>query len=126
MGLASKVVDFASEKDAFTLGACLWLHNQRNRSFALGTVISEFVEVVRKHPGEGEELEVIGVHLVQSLQDATEIVLPRYHVHAGKMVDLHIGFHGSKSLWKNAKIIPVNIEVIWLFLHGEAPLEFLP
>ena len=49
--LACEFVDFAGQKDALALRSRFWLHDQRDGGFALGTVVSELVEVVGEHPG---------------------------------------------------------------------------
>lgn len=75
-------------------------------------VDSEFVELGRKVPSQRKEVVLIRSMFFHSHERSSEAVLPRYDVHARKVVDFLVGMHTKQLLWEEGSIHPANVPIL--------------
>ncbi len=108
-------VEVTSQKYAFSLAACFWLHDE---SFGLLLVELSFkvFGILRKKPGLREKPEVLGTYFLYRHKVLSQEILPSQSEHSREVIRPLIHLHFLQESGCNRAVQPVNVPVLLFFI----------
>lgn len=121
------VLQLPCEKNSLPLRETFRLDNEGPRlPLCLTLEIGlKFMIFDRKHPGEGEEVILVGEFLAHAHQSTTKQVFPCKIVHAWEMVDFLVEFHFGEGFWLDCIIRPADVPIHCIGSGLSPPAEVL-